>query len=147
MWLHKRNIVLRRLWAANSLDLVCVGAAILVSLPHFVRALRSRRAFTGLFGVWDDWSYQPLPILGEGNTEKKIKKSGRRLAGILRTVASVLLWTPMGTGLDLGQNEFHSRGIPSLSRSDCTVQLASQSSWLPATLSLSLCASSRMPLS
>lgn len=106
----KWQIKFTAIWAS------CVGAAVLVSLPHLARALRSRRAFTGFFGVWDDWSYQPLPTLGERNTEKKVERSGRRLAGVLRTVASVLLWTPMGTGLDLGQSEFGFPRLASLSR-------------------------------
>lgn len=108
----KWQIKFTAIWAS------CVGAAVLVSLPHLARALRSRRAFTGLFGVWDDWSYQSLPTLGGRNTEKKVERSGRRLAGVLRTVASVLLWTPMGTGLDLGQSKPNYLCLASPSRSN-----------------------------
>ncbi|ETW79594.1 ferric reductase [Heterobasidion irregulare TC 32-1] len=90
-WQKKFTIV----WAT------AVGIAVLAALPQLIRAVRSRQAFTGLFGVWEDLSgswYGPAAA-----QEAIPPRRSRKVAALLRTVGSVLLWSPMGFGLDLGQ--------------------------------------------
>ncbi|KAI0049071.1 iron reductase [Auriscalpium vulgare] len=79
-----------------------IGAAIVLSLPRLVRAMKARREFTGLLGVWEDVSGQRRYVsMGDG---KKVPERRRKvMAGWINMVTSVLLWSPLGVGLTLGQ--------------------------------------------
>ncbi|THH15440.1 hypothetical protein EW146_g5043 [Bondarzewia mesenterica] len=80
---------------------VALGLVIVASLPRSVRAVRSRRAFTGLFGIWEDVAGK---WYASAEAKERIpKRKNRKLAALLQTIGSVLLWSPMGVGLDLGQ--------------------------------------------
>ena len=93
-WQRKFSAV----WAAG------VGLAIVLSLPRVVRAFRRGRLFTGFFGVRQGaggGSYVPVGEIP--SPSPPIERGKKRVEGWLRTIGSVLLWAPFGTGLDLAQ--------------------------------------------
>jgi ferric-chelate reductase len=78
----------------------CLGLAIVLSLPSIFRALRARRAVTGPFGVWEGRSYAPVPATPQKEITSRLKNNNA--FGYLSTSFSVLLWSPLGVGLNLG---------------------------------------------
>ncbi|KAH8093109.1 iron reductase [Cristinia sonorae] len=78
------------------------GIAILCSLPYFVHAVKSGRAFTSLFGISEDWSgklYAPVPTVAE----KPVRKRRRTPVVWLESIVSLLRWTLPGVELSFGQ--------------------------------------------
>ncbi|KAJ3860273.1 iron reductase [Lentinula novae-zelandiae] len=91
----------------------CLGASLLFAAPRLVRSIRNGQAFTGFFGIKEDWE-------GKGNYEvvtlndPKTKNTARRglsstpamirtIEGIISMIRSVSLWTLPGLGLNAGQ--------------------------------------------
>ncbi|KAJ3900337.1 iron reductase [Lentinula edodes] len=91
----------------------CLGASLLFAAPRLVRSIRNGQAFTGFFGIKEDWE-------GKGNYEavtlndSKAKNTARRglsstptmirtIEGIISVIRSVSLWTLPGLGLNAGQ--------------------------------------------
>ncbi|KAJ3889050.1 iron reductase [Lentinula edodes] len=91
----------------------CLGASLLFASPRLVRSIRNGQAFTGFFGIKEDWE-------GKGNYEavtlndSKAKNTARRglsstptmirtIEGIISVIRSVSLWTLPGLGLNAGQ--------------------------------------------
>ncbi|KAI0027920.1 ferric reductase like transmembrane component-domain-containing protein [Vararia minispora EC-137] len=93
----KWQITFTKIWCG------CLAAAVGLSAPRFLRAVRRRRAHVDLFGVRDDSgrAYESVTQLREFPRPKS--KFSEMLAGILRMLGSVLLWSPLGVGLDVGQ--------------------------------------------
>ena len=91
-WQHRFT----EIWAG------CLGLAIALSLPSLCRAFHARRAFIGLFGVWEGHAYAPAPTTPQNEVAPDSKNS--RALGYLNTFRSVLLWSPLGVGLNLGQS-------------------------------------------
>ncbi|KAI0776531.1 iron reductase [Trametes elegans] len=91
-WQRKFSII----WAVG------VGLAVLASVPHVVRALRSGRLLRGwLFGVSEDLknrNYSPAVSI-----DTVPPKSRRTVSGVLETLWSTTLWSLPGIELDLGQ--------------------------------------------
>ncbi|KAI0061356.1 iron reductase [Artomyces pyxidatus] len=80
-----------------------MALAIVLSLPRLFRAIKARRAFTGLFGVWEDLSGKKyIPVTSNKDTPPRRRKG---LSGALSTLTSVMLWFPLGVGLDVGQTD------------------------------------------
>ncbi|KAI9434578.1 iron reductase [Lactarius indigo] len=79
----------------------CLGVAIALSLPSLYRAFRARRAFIGLFGVWEGSAYAPAPAVPQMEVAPPPKYS--TAPGYLSIFRSVLLLSPLGVGLNLGQ--------------------------------------------
>lgn len=79
----------------------CLGLAIVLSLPSIYRAFRARRAFIGPFGVWEGRSYALVPT----TSQKEVVLHSKHNKALLRLsiFRSVLLWSPLGVGLNLGQ--------------------------------------------
>ncbi|OCH86238.1 iron reductase [Obba rivulosa] len=78
-----------------------VGAAVLVSVPHVAKALRSGRLLRGFFGVTEDLSgtrYAPV-----GTADKEPQPGRRRLSAFYETVASASFWSLPGLELNIGQ--------------------------------------------
>lgn len=80
----------------------CLGLAIVLSLPSIYRAFRARRAFIGPFGVWEGRSYAPVPTTPQ--KEVTLRSKNNNALGCLSVSLSVLLWSPLGVGLNLGQS-------------------------------------------
>jgi ferric-chelate reductase len=82
----------------------CLGLAIVLSLPSIYRAFRARRAFIGPFGVWEGRSYALVPT----TSQKEVVLHSKHNKALLRLsiFRSVLLWSPLGVGLNLGQSAF-----------------------------------------
>lgn len=80
----------------------CLGLAIVLSLPSIYRAFRARRAFIGPFGVWEGRSYAPVPTTPQ--KEAALHSKHNKALGRLSIFGSVLLWSPLGVGLNLGQS-------------------------------------------
>ncbi|KAI0295169.1 iron reductase [Multifurca ochricompacta] len=82
----------------------CLGLAIVLSLPALYRALRKGRMFTGLFGVWEDirgQGYVPARVI---STKEGVPTQERsRVLDYLTIFRSILLWSPLGFELNLGQ--------------------------------------------
>ncbi|KAJ3874660.1 hypothetical protein F5051DRAFT_443130 [Lentinula edodes] len=93
----------------------CLGASLLFAAPCLVRSIRNGQAFTGFFGIKEDWE-------GKGNYEavtlndSKTKNTARRglsstptmirtIEGIISVIRSVSLWTLPGLGLNAGQSK------------------------------------------
>ncbi|KAA1466991.1 iron reductase [Dentipellis sp. KUC8613] len=90
-WQRKFSIV----WASFT------GLAVVLSLPYLLRSIRARRAFTGLFGIWEDLSGKRYAsVAGSGEAPSRRRS---RIGAVLRSVGSVLLWSPPGLRLDVGQ--------------------------------------------
>ncbi|KAH9041888.1 iron reductase [Lactarius deliciosus] len=90
-WQHRFT----EIWAG------CLGLAIILSLPSFYRAFRARRVFVGLFGVWEGRAYAPAPTAPQREVAPSPKHS--KALGYLSIFRSVLLLSPLGVGLNLGQ--------------------------------------------
>lgn len=82
----------------------CLGFAIVLSLPSLYRAFRARRAFIGPFGVWEGRSYAPVPTTAQ--KEVSLHTKNNKALDSLSIFCSVLLWSPLGVGLNLGQSAF-----------------------------------------
>ncbi|KAH8986463.1 iron reductase [Lactarius akahatsu] len=79
----------------------CLGLAVILSLPSLYRAFRTRQAFIGLFGVWEGRAYAPAPTAPQREVAPSPKHS--KELGYLSIFRSVLLLSPLGVGLNLGQ--------------------------------------------
>ncbi|KAH9169184.1 iron reductase [Lactarius sanguifluus] len=79
----------------------CLGLAIILSLLPLYRAFRVRRAFIGLFGVWEGRAYTPAPTAPQREVALSPKHSN--VLSYLSIFRSVLLLSPLGVGLNLGQ--------------------------------------------
>ena len=83
----------------------CLGLALVLSLPVLYRAYRAGRVFTGFFGVREgikDRDYIPAP--STAGKETVLSKEHRRPLSFLIPFTSVLLWSPLGVGLNVGQS-------------------------------------------
>ena len=83
---------------------IAVGIAIVLSARHFVRTVYQGRAFSGFFGVSEDYtgkSYSPIRV-----EEKAPQHRKRPIAGLLHSVLAVFSWTLPGVELTFGQSEF-----------------------------------------
>ncbi len=77
----------------------------MLSLPSLYRAFRAGRVFTGLSGVSVDikgHGYVPAPTTPQREAAQGSKNS--RAVGYLSAFRSVLLWSPLGFGLNIGQS-------------------------------------------
>lgn len=93
-----------------------VGISILLSLPHLIRAVRSRRAFHDFFGVIEDvdkymalFDHDRGDNSGDPNHEdmRRVPRRDWRkdwLRKILNTTGATLLWTVPGLELSIGQS-------------------------------------------
>ncbi|THH04361.1 hypothetical protein EW145_g5574 [Phellinidium pouzarii] len=86
------------------------GVAIILSLPHFVKSVRSGHLSRSIAGIWEDlhgWSYEPIAASRNVNStgEKTgIKRSFvKKFVELTSAAKSLALWTAPGLGLDLGQ--------------------------------------------
>ena len=89
-----------------------LGLAIVLSLPSIYRAFLARRAFLGPFGVWEGRSYAPVPTMPQKDVTLHLRNN--HVFDFLSVPLSVLLWSPLGVGLNLGQSalpEFQSLHI------------------------------------
>ncbi|KAL0953023.1 hypothetical protein HGRIS_007227 [Hohenbuehelia grisea] len=81
-----------------------LGACILVSLPSVLRSLRNKRLFTGFFGVREFGNEYSAVAEKPINEPAQSRRSRRgRTEALLLSVASILLWSPPGIELNLGQ--------------------------------------------
>lgn len=78
-----------------------VGIAILISLPHLIRALRTGRAFTGLFGVSENLGSPRYEVPRSHDTIPK--RSTRRLPAIYDVFFAAFGWTLPGLELTFAQ--------------------------------------------
>ncbi|KAH9994986.1 iron reductase [Russula compacta] len=79
----------------------CLGLTVVFLLPVLYRAYRVGRAFTSLFGVREDSTthdYIPAPT-----PPGKEVTLARKHRGPLCHLSSLLLWSPLGVGLNIGQ--------------------------------------------
>lgn len=81
---------------------------VLLSLPRVIRAIKKRRAFTGVFGVWEDLGggsstrvYESLGDTPVAGGRKKRWDSG--VERFLSVVGSVAYWSLPGLGLNAAQ--------------------------------------------
>ncbi|EMD32717.1 hypothetical protein CERSUDRAFT_118461 [Gelatoporia subvermispora B] len=91
IWQRKFSIV----WAS------AIGVAVLVSVPHTAKALRSGRLFRGFFGVTEDVSgkrYTPV-----GAVDKDPIPGKRKFSALCETLASPASWSLPGLELNFGQ--------------------------------------------
>ncbi|KAJ3711396.1 hypothetical protein C8R42DRAFT_616455 [Lentinula raphanica] len=106
-WQTKFSII----WAS------CLGASLLFAAPRLVRSIRAGRAFTGFFGIKEDWErsgkYEVIDSRRTSTTTSK-KNSTRKsysststlmrtAEGIISAMRSVALWSLPGLGLNAGQ--------------------------------------------
>ncbi|KAL4246943.1 hypothetical protein ABKN59_007704 [Abortiporus biennis] len=83
---------------------VAFGIALLYNLPHLLRAIRRRRAFTGLFGIWEDLSGSYYTPVNDGHDKKLSQRNGtNKLWGLLTMLLSTLRWSIPGLELSFGQ--------------------------------------------
>jgi hypothetical protein len=80
----------------------CLCLTVVLSLPTLFRALRAGRVFTDLFGVWEGRSYMPVPTTHRREVSSAPKHSWT--LGFLSSFRPLLLWSPLGVGLNLGQS-------------------------------------------
>ncbi|KIK58003.1 hypothetical protein GYMLUDRAFT_75092 [Collybiopsis luxurians FD-317 M1] len=98
-WQTKFSII----WAS------CLGATILFSAPRLTKSIRNGRAFTGFFGIEEDWSgsgkYEAVDPSDSGPPAPTKTRSSvvRKVAGVLSAMRSIALWTLPGLGLNAGQ--------------------------------------------
>ncbi|KAJ3757470.1 iron reductase [Lentinula raphanica] len=84
-WQTKFSII----WAS------CLGASLLFAAPRLVRSIRAGRAFTGFFGIKEDW---------ERSGKYEVVDSRRTtVEGTISAMRSVALWSLPGLGLNAGQ--------------------------------------------
>ncbi|KIK09642.1 hypothetical protein K443DRAFT_392442 [Laccaria amethystina LaAM-08-1] len=78
---------------------------VLASLPRVIRAIKKRRAFTGVFGVWEDLdggSTRVYESVGDTPAGGRRKKRWR-VENFLSAVGSVAYWSIPGLGLNAAQ--------------------------------------------
>ncbi|KAF5352252.1 hypothetical protein D9757_012517 [Collybiopsis confluens] len=101
-WQTKFSII----WAS------CLGAVILVSAPRLVKSIRNGRAFTGFFGVKEDWSQGGKYEVVDPNVSRPpnppkarslLSSYIRKIEGLSSAMTSMALWTLPGLGLNFGQ--------------------------------------------
>jgi hypothetical protein len=79
---------------------------VLASLPRVIRAIKKRRAFTGVFGVWEDLdggSTRVYESVGDTPAGGRRKKRWR-VENFLSAVGSVAYWSIPGLGLNVAQS-------------------------------------------
>ncbi|KAJ3874658.1 iron reductase [Lentinula edodes] len=91
----------------------CLGASLLFAAPRLVRCIRNGQAFTGFFGIKEDWegkgNYEAVTLNDskKNNTARRGLSSTptviRTIEGIISVIRSVSLWTLPGLGLNAGQ--------------------------------------------
>ncbi|THH28732.1 hypothetical protein EUX98_g5458 [Antrodiella citrinella] len=92
-WQRKFSAV----WAAAAV------IAIICSLPYLVHSIRTRRAFTGVFGVSEDVFGKPYaPVSTVAETQPTHRRRGR-VAVWAESVISMFSWTLPGIELTFGQ--------------------------------------------
>ncbi|TBU24548.1 iron reductase [Dichomitus squalens] len=92
-WQRKFSII----WAAG------IGLAVLVSIPHVARALKTRRLLRGLVtGVLEDTKTRGYTPVGSANVEPR--SSRRPFSAIWETLWSATLWSLPGLELGMGQS-------------------------------------------
>ncbi|KAG2008677.1 metalloreductase [Coprinopsis cinerea AmutBmut pab1-1] len=84
--------------------------AVVVSVPRFVRAIKTGRAFKGVFGISESWGQTRYQALSAGVREEQRRVDGagksvsaRKLEAVLNRVASVLWWSLPGLEVNAGQ--------------------------------------------
>lgn len=95
-WQRKFSMI----WAS------AIAVAVLFTLPQLIWSIRRGRAFTGLTGIWEDWSGKHYQALTSKENAEVAESGGgrkRRVAAILRSVGAVVYWTPPGIDLNAGQ--------------------------------------------
>ena len=80
-----------------------VGVAILVSLPHQVRSIKSRRAFLGFFGIWEDFPRRKYTLASSEVKTSKSSSSGK-IAVRFSALQSIRFWSLPGLALNAGQS-------------------------------------------
>ncbi|KAJ3995058.1 iron reductase [Lentinula boryana] len=87
----------------------CLGASLLFAAPRLIRSIRNGRAFTGLFGIKEDWQARGKyeAVVTKKNMARTTYSSSSRLVrtveGIISAIRSIALWTLPGIGLNAGQ--------------------------------------------
>ncbi|KAA1467007.1 iron reductase [Dentipellis sp. KUC8613] len=77
------------------------GLAVSLSAPYLVHSIRTRRAFTSLFGIWRGLNGKEYAsVAGSGEVPATHRS---RTGALLRSIGSVLLWSLSGLKLDIGQ--------------------------------------------
>jgi len=95
IWQRKFSII----WASF------VGLAVILSFRHVLRAILTRRAFIGLFGIWEDMSGRQYDIVQSTDEKSLPSRKTRNMSAVLSTATSCFLWSPMGFGLNVGQSK------------------------------------------
>ncbi|KAJ3795542.1 iron reductase [Lentinula aff. detonsa] len=87
----------------------CLGASLLFAAPRLMRSIRDGRAFTGLFGIKEDWQERGKyeAVVTRKNMARTAYSPPSRLVrtveGIVSAIRSIALWTLPGIGLNAGQ--------------------------------------------
>ncbi|KAF8647908.1 hypothetical protein AX16_006440 [Volvariella volvacea WC 439] len=97
-WQTKFSII----WASVA------AAAIIYSLPSLVHAVRTGRALTDFFGVYEVWDsdHAPKQRVERSNSSRNDAQRptrGRKLRGLLQTLSSTVYWSSPGINLNAGQ--------------------------------------------
>ncbi|KAJ3843301.1 hypothetical protein F5878DRAFT_638167, partial [Lentinula raphanica] len=122
-WQTKFSII----WAS------CLGTSLLFAAPRLVRSIRAGRAFTGFFGIKEDWErsgkYEVIDSRRTSTTTSKknwTRKSYsststlmRTAEGIISAMRSVALWSLPGLGLNAGQRSGNARSSIQIRVQDC----------------------------
>lgn len=88
------------------------AAAILFSLPRFIKSIKRGQLLASLTGVREDITgrnYEPAPISSTSKEKEQAMKrpsnSTNKVNGLLTTISSISLWTIPGIELDVGQGK------------------------------------------